>query len=518
MRSPRLLAAAAAALSALACGGGGSSPPPAPPTVSSFEGNGQSANQGTAVAVAPAVRLVDASGNPVAGASVTFEVRSGGGTITAPASATPRTSLSVASGTDGVARIGSWIMGPAGAQVLQAAASATGSPVTFTASSLAEVPAVAAAMEAASLTPQRAQAGTAVGDPPAVLVVDSLGRPVPSTAVDFAVTAGGGSLTGASTSTGADGVARVGSWVLGPAGAQQVQAAVPGLAGSPVTFDAAIRSSAYDITLQFVSAATLSQRLAFQRARERIEEVVVGDVPGIRVTLTSTEMLGCGGGGAIDQVVDDLLVRVNLGPIDGPGKVLGQAGPCVVRTDSDLPVLGVMQFDTADLDTLETRGQLDEVILHEMLHVVGFGTIWDMKSPAVLVGAGTSDPTFTGVHAMDAFLAFDNGSFYAGAKIPVENSGGSGTADSHWRETVFKNELMTGFLSGATQPLSRTTAGSLQDLGYQVDLSAADPFDLSTAALRAAPALPEPAPLELVDDVLRLPLRTVDPDGTIRWR
>jgi hypothetical protein len=51
---------------------------------------------------------------------------------------------------------------------------------------------------------------------------------------------------------------------------------------------------------------------------------------------------------------------------------------------------------------------------------------------------------------------------------------------------VFGNELMTGFLSGTTQPLSRMTVASLADLGYKVDFSAADPFALpSHLELRA---------------------------------
>ena len=56
--------------------------------------------------------------------------------------------------------------------------------------------------------------------------------------------------------------------------------------------------------------------------------------------------------------------------------------------------------------------------------------------------------------------------------------GGPGTRDGHWRETVFHNELMSGFISEPGNPLSRITAASLADLGYQVDLDAAEPFEL----------------------------------------
>lgn len=511
MRATRLLStlvAAAAALASTACGGS-STPPPAPHMVAASPLS-QSANQGTAVPTAPAVQVLDASNNPVAGVAVTFVITGGGGSITGPSTTT---------GANGVAAAGSWVMGPPGPQTLVAqATSVTGSPLAFSATSIAVVPPEAASIEAASLTPQAAQAGHGVGDPPAVLVRSATGQPVPGTPVAFQVVSGGGTLTGAAATSGADGVARVARWTLGASGVQQVQAAVSGLAGSPVTFDATIRTTTFDIKLNFVTSATVSQRLAFQRARERIEEVVVGDLPDVPLSLSGAALAQCGGV-AVQETVDDLLIQVILVPIDGPGNVLGQATPCIVRTSDGLPVIGMMQFDTADVDRLESRGQLEEVVLHEMLHVVGFGILWDSVSPAVLIGAGTADPIFTGAQAMDAFLNYNNGAFYTGAKIPLENSGLPGTRDSHWRESILKNELMTGYLSGATQPLSRTTIGSLADLGYQVDLLAADPYDLSTAAnLRLATAAAEPAPLEMVDDVIRVPLMTVDPDGTVRPR
>jgi hypothetical protein len=39
----------------------------------------------------------------------------------------------------------------------------------------------------------------------------------------------------------------------------------------------------------------------------------------------------------------------------------------------------------------------------------------------------------------------------------VENTGGSGIAGGHWRETVFGTELMAGFINEAGNPLSLMT-------------------------------------------------------------
>ena len=87
-------------------------------------GNNQTATVSTAVAVAPSVLVRDFQGNAVSGVSVTFAVRSGGGSVT---------SATVLTNAGGVATLGSWTLGaPAGQNVL--AATAVGLPtVIFTA-------------------------------------------------------------------------------------------------------------------------------------------------------------------------------------------------------------------------------------------------------------------------------------------------------------------------------------------------------------------------------------------------
>jgi hypothetical protein len=72
---------------------------------------------------------------------------------------------------------------------------------------------------------------------------------------------------------------------------------------------------------------------------------------------------------------------------------------------------------------------------------------------------------------------------------------------------------MTGFLDrNGTIPLSRVTVASLQDLGYQVNLSAADPYSI-TAALYAFPFVERG--LSLHRDVVRGPEIGFGPKGEI---
>lgn len=228
--------------------------------------------------------------------------------------------------------------------------------------------------------------------------------------------------------------------------------------------------SAYKIEVRFLGGLTTAQKNAFKKAADRWSRAIVGDLPSVMV------------GG---EVIDDLLIEAQGVAIDGVGRILGQAGPTNLRpvsagTSALLPAKGIMSFDSADLANMEADGTLVDVITHEMGHVIGIGTIWEDKG--LLVGAGTQNPRFTGTNAKRVYGQLRG---TGPTPVPVENIGGAGTRDGHWRESVFKNELMSGFISEANNPLSRLTIASLQDLGYRVNLSAAEAFSLPNLQLLA---------------------------------
>lgn len=75
---------------------------------------------------------------------------------------------------------------------------------------------------------QQAEPGAAVTIKPAVLVKDASGLPVSGVTVSFAVDSGGGTLTGASSTTGSNGIATVGGWTLGSAEGRNVLKAIAG--------------------------------------------------------------------------------------------------------------------------------------------------------------------------------------------------------------------------------------------------------------------------------------------------
>ena len=237
-----------------------------------------------------------------------------------------------------------------------------------------------------------------------------------------------------------------------------------------------IRPGGFQIDLEFLTPIDPSQLAVFQDGAARWEEIIVGDIPDYGGSLSA------GGCQPVPEEsgIDDLKIYVTVRAIDGSGGVLGRAGPCYYRTVGGVfPITGIMELDEADLSDMQALGLLEDVIVHEMGHILGFGTLWNASSNAFLEGGGTEDPIFTGSGAIAAFDAA-GGAVRPGPKVPVENTGGAGTRDGHWRESVHNSELMTGWIesSGVINPLSAITIASLADLGYAVNMSAADPYVL----------------------------------------
>lgn len=212
------------------------------------------------------------------------------------------------------------------------------------------------------------------------------------------------------------------------------------------------------ITVIFTGEMSDLRKDVFLRAAARWDEIL--DTSFNPVTLDGAD-------------IDGVMIAASVDPIDGEAGVLGQAGPTVLLPQSERPVAGVMQFDRDDVLRLELENSFEDVVLHEMANVLGFGTLWARFG--LVSGSGTVNPRFTGIRAAREYAALatdpDDG-------VPIANTGGAGTREGHWRELIFGDELLTGFLSGASRPISRMSVAAFADMGYRVDLAAADPYDL----------------------------------------
>jgi hypothetical protein len=225
-------------------------------------------------------------------------------------------------------------------------------------------------------------------------------------------------------------------------------------------------------------------------AAARLRAAVVGKVPPVDATGADPANCQVTGAAPLAETIDGVLIYASIDSIDGKNKILAEAGPCYIRVSdgqNDFRTsIGVMKFDSADIASLDASGNLQEVITHEMLHVLGFGTFWDSTAKNLLINSGTPSVAYVGAGGTAGCRSI-GGNITCSNSVPVEGSqGGDGTLNGHWRESTFVNELMTGFINSGTNPLSAMTIRSLEDLGYTVDVAAADPYGIPGGSLRAS--------------------------------
>lgn len=254
-------------------------------SISVEAGDGQTATVGTAVATPPSVLVTDAFDNPVAGVVVTFSVTGGGGSVTGSPATTDAA---------GVATVGSWTLGTtAGSNTLSATVDGVGS-VTFGATGAAGA---ATQLAISAGDGQSAVAGTEVAVPPAVAALDEFGNGVADVSVTFTVVAGGGSVTGATGTTGSDGIFAVGSWTLGTtAGENRLRAVAEAIPDSVELVATALSAEADAILLEAGDAQTDTVAATLPIAYAvKIVDAFGNGVSGISVSWSVT-----GGGGSID--------------------------------------------------------------------------------------------------------------------------------------------------------------------------------------------------------------------------
>lgn len=225
----------------------------------------------------------------------------------------------------------------------------------------------------------------------------------------------------------------------------------PGGSNSSVSYsDNPQDNSRFNIALSYTGdSAYLTY---FQQARSLWENVITGDLPTA-------------------NGIDDLQITASVSSIDGAGGVLGQASPSSLRASSRLPVAGSMQFDSADVAGMVSNGTFLRVVLHEMGHVLGIGSLWSS------FGLNTTLGRYTGAHGIATYRSMSGGNSSA-TYVPLETTGGSGTQNVHWSESTFNSELMTGYAETGSMPLSVLTIAALHDLGYQVNYSAAETYSV----------------------------------------
>lgn len=375
-------------------------------------------------------------------------------------------------------------------------------PVTITAVS---VGGNATAMAIAGGDAQAAPVYSSLALPVSVHLTDRYGNDSPLQSVKFSSSGDGRTLPGHGfIPTDSNGVASL-VWRLGSTPGVYTLTATsgdyPGLAQT-ITATATPVASAFDIDVRYIGGTpSLAMQNALAAAVARWRAIIASDLPGAPINRAAGECFA--NQPAISETVDDILIYVEIDAIDDVGGILGAAGPCLIRSLSRLPSMGYMHLDVADVAQLAANGQLQDVVLHEMGHILGIGTLWADRS--FVLNPGSSNPRYTGAQGVQGYRDLGGLS----STVPVENTGGAGTADSHWREETFGQELMTGFISNADNALTGMTIGTLEDLGYSVSYSPSEPLVVSAGALSQLRVRPR----RLIERTLPSPIVVVDEGG-----
>ena len=221
-----------------------------------------------------------------------------------------------------------------------------------------------------------------------------------------------------------------------------------------VTIDDYEPAGDFAITFNFTSDVPESLIRAAARAAERWSEIIIGDLPSV----TSAQY----------GFVDDLLINIQIGLLDNiaDGDTLANARPIAFRTDSGgLPYVAEVGISADEVN----NASIDDVLIHEFAHCLGFPT---SNAWVNLVDDPTTPTLFLGTEAVSRYNSvFGN----TDIGVPIEQDFGDGTAFAHWTESVFGDEILTGFI-GALNPISVITVGAYDDMGYKVNYDAADPY------------------------------------------
>jgi hypothetical protein len=223
--------------------------------------------------------------------------------------------------------------------------------------------------------------------------------------------------------------------------------------GQGYTISAEVVSSLDDTGYQIefdLASQLLPFKSYFDMAAQAISDIVVGDLPSVASAYK-------------DGFVDDLYIKVMVDS-SITGTLLGYAGPEDLRNGSKLPSAADMYTTPAVLSRLGQAQSVD-FIVHETLHAMGLGTLWNNFKLLNLSG------NYIGANALDAYRELTGK--LGLTSVPVD--AGSG----HFSESALGNEILTPTI-GRNSFISVVSIGALEDLGYVVDYTEAESFVLPT--------------------------------------
>ncbi|HEV8290964.1 MAG TPA: SdrD B-like domain-containing protein, partial [Tepidisphaeraceae bacterium] len=217
-------------------------------------------------------------------------------------------------------------------------------------------------------------------------------------------------------------------------------------------FSYPMAQSQFNIELNFAQEIPEAIRIGVQQAADRWMKIIIGDLPD-------------------EGAIDDVKIDVQSG--DLPLNILATGGPDQFRTGTNLPYHGVVTW--ANLSLNESTARATEIAMHEIAHVLGFGTLWQTEK---LIETQIGAPVYTG----QAALAMYKFAVDATAKgVPVEPDPDDSAAGTHWASSwaAVNDQVFDVMASKLSQNetgrfISTVTIAAMADLGYQVNFSQGD--------------------------------------------
>ena len=240
----------------------------------------------------------------------------------------------------------------------------------------------------------------------------------------------------------------------------------------------------FDISLEFGDGFSEEWQAAIRHSADRWEQIIVADYPD-----SHADLAGCGVPGSVgSRKVDDLLIRFEWEVLDFPSSIGGRASLCGWVSTTGFPGArpnaGVVYLVNSVFNRERVTDFLatDRVVLHEIGHVLGIGTLWSRSG---FLKLDVDRPEFTGPRATAEFdRLFPRRAASARSRgvkgVPVEDDG------VHWRASAYEvdgidatytvpDDLMTpGGNRSRYNLITAVTVGALDDLGYEVDYAQAD--------------------------------------------
>ena len=319
-----------------------------------------------------------------------------------------------------------------------------------------------------------------LNEPVIVRAVNESGRPVPGVELSFSTHPSSGSVGVDRVTTGSNGRAAV-SWTLGDlVGTQSLVVSGP---DRDTVVTATARQSDFDVHLVADAGLTAEQVEAIRAGTERWTDVVTGDMPDFHLPPDYRPPERCLAAqtptsGLIDDMRIEVRIRADLASSMIVAFCEAAESPVSIR-----PFWLLVWVRPSFVERLQSESRFREWMAHTTGHGLGFGTFWGslLRNPVSEVGVG-ADTHFPDSATVAAFDAAGGAGWTGGSKVPVENAE---DRDFHWRGDVVGHEIMSSWytmrLPGDNPPLSAITVQSLAALGYQVDVSMADPYELPAA-------------------------------------